>query len=72
MVKSLTYSVTNHRVKLSAHLAKLEPVCPSQARDSSTPGGSSRLSSASTRSARPSRRVIAWIHQAPDVIATTF
>jgi A/G-specific adenine glycosylase len=72
LVKSLTYSVTNHRVKLNAHLARaraglLKPgpglvdarwVEPAEL-------GRYTFSSAS-------RRVIAWIHQAPDVIATDF
>jgi A/G-specific adenine glycosylase len=72
VVKSLTYSVTNHRVKLSAHLARactgmLEPgrglidarwVLPAE------------LSRHTCSSA--TRRVIAWIEQAPDVIAKKF
>jgi A/G-specific adenine glycosylase len=72
LVKSLTYSVTNHRVKLSAHLARaragaLKPgpglvdarwVEPAEL-------GQYTFSSAS-------RRVIAWIQQAPDVIASNF
>jgi A/G-specific adenine glycosylase len=65
-VKALTYSVTNHRVKLSAHLAKalagnLKP----------GPGFAdarwvepARLGEYTFSSA--SRRLIAWVHQEPD------
>ncbi len=65
-VKVVTYAVTNHRVKLRAHLAKARPGIPEPG-----PGfvdarwvEQARLGEYTFSSA--SRRLIAWINQGPD------
>ena len=67
-VKALTYSVTNHRVKLSAHLARARAgtLKPGPGLVDARWVEPAKLGDYTFSSA--SRRLIAWIHQEPDCV----